>query len=121
ERACRQSPRQAPQASSCRSPDWSRAWSHFMGKARPTKGKWWCAVYPFLALLAAIGESSAYRPFLGAGTGERADPCVIGRKLACRAGIDHGAVIQHIGVVGNLQTHARILLDQQHGDALGLH
>ena len=36
------------------------------------------------------------------------------------AGIDDDAVVEHIGVVGDFEAHARILLDQQHRNALGL-
>src|SRR5262249_60338258 len=32
-----------------------------------------------------------------------------------------GTVVQHISLVGDLETHARVLLHQQHGDAFAAH
>src|ERR1700747_1527796 len=61
------------------------------------------------------------RPLLGTGTRNRAAAGVVGGELFRRAGIDHRAVVEHIGVVGDLERHARVLLDQQHRDALVLH
>ena len=51
-------------------------------------------------------------PLLGAGAGERLHPRLVGGKLAGRPGIDHVAVVEHIGVVGDFERHAHILLDQ---------
>ena len=48
-------------------------------------------------------------------------PALRRRRARGGAGIDDDAVIQHIGVVGDLQTHPRVLFHQQHRHALGLH
>src|SRR5712671_4098060 len=61
------------------------------------------------------------RPFFGAGTGERPDPRLIGGEFPGRSRIDDDAVIQHIGVVGDLQAHSRVLFDQEDRNALGFH
>src|SRR5450631_2988749 len=66
-------------------------------------------------------RGSRQRPFLGAGTGERPHPRLVGSEFPGRSRIDDDPVIQHIGVVGDFQAHPRILFDQQHRNALGLH
>src|SRR5579883_2823374 len=56
-------------------------------------------------------------PLLGAGAGERANALLVPGEFGCLAGIDHLAVVEHIGAVGNLDRGAHVLFDQQHRDA----
>jgi hypothetical protein len=65
-----------------------------------------------------IFAASRQRPFLGAGTGQRPYRGFVGGELLRGSGIDHDAVVKHIGVVRDFQTHARVLRDQQNGNAL---
>src|SRR5262249_40367992 len=60
-------------------------------------------------------------PFLRAGARQRLHARLVGGELARRPGIDDSAVIEHVSVVGNFETHARVLLDQQDRDSLVPH
>ena len=66
-------------------------------------------------------ECSGGGPFLGAGAGERRTRASSAASSRAGSRIDDDAVIQHIGVVGDFEAHPRILLDQQHRNALVLH
>ena len=57
---------------------------------------------------------SDLRPGLGAGTGKRPHPGLVGRQLGSGALIDDAAVVEHVGSVGDLDGGANILLDQEH-------
>ena len=57
------------------------------------------------------------RPGLGAGTGKRAHPGLVGSELGSGALIDDAAVVEHVGSVGDLDGGANILLDQKHREA----
>ncbi len=60
-----------------------------------------------------MADGLTQRPFLGAGAGQRPDAGFVGGEFMRGSGIDHDAVVQHIGVVGDFETHARVLFDQQ--------
>src|ERR1700738_3206458 len=64
---------------------------------------------------------SSVRPFLSTGAGERLHPRLVGGELGRRTGIDDAAVIEHVGVVGNLQTHPGILLDEEDRNPFAAH
>src|SRR6516165_2678185 len=70
---------------------------------------------------AALFRISSVGPFFRACAGERLDPRLVGGELGRRTGIDDAAVVEHIGVVGNLQAHSGILLDQQDRNAFVAH
>src|SRR5260221_7609662 len=60
-------------------------------------------------------------PILCAGARHGADPVLVCRELRRRAGMDDLAVIEHIDVIGDLQAHAHVLLDEENRDALVAH
>ena len=49
------------------------------------------------------------------------DARVIGGELPRRPRVDDAAIVQHVGVVGDLQTHPRVLLDEEHGNSFAPH
>src|SRR5580700_933631 len=65
--------------------------------------------------------ASAYRPFLGACARERLDARFVGGELARGSAVDDRAIIEHIGMVGDLEAHARVLLHEQNGNPLVPH
>src|SRR6516225_1031932 len=67
------------------------------------------------------GSRPVLRPFLGADAGERLDAPFIGGELVRRPRMHDMAVVEYIGVIGDLEAHACILLDKQHRDALVAH
>src|SRR5579875_3716268 len=60
-------------------------------------------------------------PLFGGGSGQGLDARLIARKLGGRSGMDDGTVIEHVGIVRNLEAHADILLHQQDRDAVAAH
>ena len=61
------------------------------------------------------------RPLLRARAGQRLHARVIGGELSCRSGIYDDTIVEHVGVVGDLQAHARVLLHQQDGNPFIAH
>jgi hypothetical protein len=51
------------------------------------------------------------RPFLRAGAGQRTDPLFILGEFGGEARIDHFAVVEHIGAVGDLDRRPHVLFD----------
>jgi hypothetical protein len=60
-------------------------------------------------------------PCLGACAGKVAYTRFVGSELVRGSRIHYHTIIQHIGVISDFETYSRVLLDQQHGDALGFH
>src|ERR1700723_3593090 len=71
----------------------------------------------------ALGRriARAIVPLLGAGTGQRLDALLVGGELLGGTAIDDSAMVEHEGIVGDGQAHARILLDQKDRDAFCAH
>jgi hypothetical protein len=67
------------------------------------------------------GHLNGRLPLIGACASERLDPRFIGGEFARRPGIDDVTVVENIGVVGDVQAHPHILLDQEHRDAFRPH
>src|SRR6266851_8631428 len=93
----------------------------------PAAGLPHCTISPAFAATrtfpSARGRSIARTivPFFGAGAGQRLDALLIGGELFGGAGIDDAAVVEHEGIVGDGEAHARVLFDQQDRDALRAH
>src|SRR6476661_6587293 len=60
-------------------------------------------------------------PFCCASAGQRLDTGFIVGQFACLPRIDDAAIVQNVCVVGNLQTHSCILLNQQHRNSFASH
>src|SRR6201992_3557661 len=46
---------------------------------------------------------------------------IIGQQLFSRSLMDNGALVEHVGAIGNIQRQLHVLLDQQNRGALRLH
>src|SRR5258708_9607038 len=68
-----------------------------------------------------IGRLFRQTPFLRAGAGHGADPLLVGGELGGRPGMNDLAVVEYVDVIGDLEAHAHVLLDEENRDALVAH